>query len=466
MLTQIKKWINQNHLLQKGDKVLAACSGGPDSLALVSILHHLKDEYELTLAVAHVDHMFRGAESAADAAFVAEMCKKLSIPCFQTAIDVPRYIAETGKSPQDAARILRYQYLRQVAHTMGNGKIATGHHRDDQAETVLIHLLRGAGGSGIGGMKACDAGIIRPLLDVSRSQIEQYCRDNDLSPRLDSTNLQTKYRRNKIRIELIPLLEREYNVNISDAICRTAILIGDEHNYVAEAANNTWPSIGQEENKLVTLNCERLNCLHIALKREIIRRAVEKIRGDLKGITFYHVEKLIELANCGQVGSLVELPGGIIARRNYTKVSFCVQEPASPKSAASLEVPLSVPGVTPIPKMGITITASLQDKNAGLRSKNTAVFDWQEITTPLYVRLRKAGDRFQPLGMSGNKKLKDFFIDAKIPQEERDSVPIICDDRGILWIGGYRQTDRGKVTEKTTHFLQLTIQNQEAFSND
>ncbi len=459
MLEKIKAWINYHRLLPSGGTVLAACSGGPDSLVLVHILYVLRSEYDITVAVAHVDHMFRGEESAQDSEFVADFCKKLGLACYQTAINVPAYIKESGRSPQDCARVLRYEYLRQVAQTLGGAKIATGHHRDDQAETVLINLIRGAGAEGLSGIKPANNGIIRPLLAISRKEIEHYCHKEGLIPRLDSSNFKTYYLRNRVRLSLLPELESGYNPAIKEALWRTAVIVSDEHDFVHITAKNMWQQIVGVKQDIFAVDIRRLASLHVALQREIFRMVIEKIQGNLTGITFYHVEKLLEMAFKGTVGSIMELPGGLIACKGYQTLELGKSVPiAAPVVIHPPGLRLAVPGTTFIPEFGCRVNARLL--TAGLKPDNlmTALFDWQVLRPPLYVRTRVPGDRFNPLGMQGSKKLKDFFIDVKIPREERERALIFCDSQGIVWIGGYRQAEQAKVTGRTRQFLELTIE--------
>jgi len=459
MLTKVRSVIEKYKLVAGGDSVLVACSGGPDSLALVHIFYQLRADYNINLAVAHVNHMLRGSESDADAAFVAEFCARLDLPYFQTSVDVPGYVAGYGFSTEEAARILRYRYLRQIAKQLGGAKIAVGHHQDDQAETILLNLFRGAGSAGLTGMKPARDEIIRPLLMVSRQEIDDYCHSHDLLPRLDSTNLKSDYSRNYLRIELMPLIKRRFNANISETLARTALLVSDEHEFIATQADKLWPEVVQESSgEDVNIDCLQLNSLHSALRREIFRKAIAKKRGDLKGITFFHVERLIELALNGSVGSVIELPGKLVARKGYRQVVLTAALPAVP--SPGIPAPgseLKVPGVTILPALGLIVTARLFDVRPMEEEGVTATFPCAGLVPPLYVRTRQDGDRFWPAGSVGGKKLKSFFIDNKIPRENRDQIPIFCDQRGIFWVGGYRRAERTESGGDSNCFLELTI---------
>lgn len=276
MFDKIKEWINNYTMVGPDSRILAACSGGPDSLALVHILHRLKVEIGFGLAVAHVNHMFR-PEAAKEAEFVAAFSHQLGLKCLVTAIDVPAYSKTSKTSPEEAGRFLRYRYLRQVAAEWGGAQIATGHHKDDQVETVLLNFLRGAGSAGLRGMQPVNGDIIRPLLAVSRFEIEAYCREQGLQPCYDSSNFTPDYRRNRIRLELLPALEKNYNPSVREAIWRLASLAGDEYRYISREAAKRWDAV-VVEGETLTIDSQALTTLPKALQRELIRQVIEKKR--------------------------------------------------------------------------------------------------------------------------------------------------------------------------------------------
>jgi tRNA(Ile)-lysidine synthase len=458
MLRKVRQWIHRHRLIGAGDRVLAACSGGPDSMALVHILLTLGPEYGFTLAVGHMNHMLRGEESAEDERFVETFCHRHHVPFYRTAVNVRRFAQETGKSVEDAARIVRYDWLRKQAFALGGAKIATGHHRDDQAETVLINLLRGAGSAGLRGMQPESGGIIRPLLTVSRREIAAYCAEHKLNPRTDSTNSETDYVRNRIRLQLLPYLEKEYNPAVREALWRTAVLLSDEHSFIRKAADGLWPQVAQENGNSIILDGNLLLEQHNALQREIFRLAIEKKRGSLKGISFFHVEKLIYMVETASVGSVMELPGGLLAKKSYSGVEIGYEKTAKPMQTALSGTKIDVPGETCITQFNIKIIASILPMCPQSTSPMTAVFDRHALMPPLYVRTRLPGDRFKPVGLNGTKKLKDFFIDEKVPRCKRDEILIFCDGGGIIWVSGYRQAEYARVNAHTTEYLQLTIE--------
>ena len=464
MLDKVKTWINNYQLIKPGSRILAACSGGPDSLALVHILHRLKAEYGFSVAVAHVNHMLR-PEAAEEAEFVEAFATSLGLTCSVTNINVLAYSkANKISSQEEAARLLRYQYLRRIAAEWGGAQIATGHHRDDQVETVLLNFLRGAGSGGLRGMKPLNGDVMRPLLAVSRPEIEAYCEEQGLQPRHDSTNFTTEYRRNRIRLELLPALEESYNPAIREAIWRLASLVGAEHDYICGEAAKLWGKVATAGDS-ITIESQGLAALPVALQRELIRQAIEKKRGALTGISFEHVEKLLTMVlSSGTVGSLLTLPGGLIARKTYTGlvVENGVLYQPQPVPAKRVEpVALVVPGSTTIGSS--TIVAELVTALPLKKGENTAVFDLEKLILPLIVRSRLPGDRFRPRGLNGSKKLKNFLIDHKVPEAVRDDVPIVVDQQEIIWVAGYRQSEHGRIGETTKKILQLSITKQEEF---
>ncbi len=322
---------------------------------------------------------------------------------------------------------------------------------------MLLNLFRGAGTAGLAGMKPVAGDVIRPLLDIGREEIEAYCRANALAPRTDSSNYDAVFMRNYLRLELIPRLAAVFNANITATLCRTAELVGDEHDFVAAAARAAWPGVVREERDGLEIDCRALAGLHVALRREVVRQAVEKKRGDLRGISFFHVEKLLELALQGATGQLGELPGGLTARKEYGRLVFAAESPPAAAGIGPPGVAVAVPGRTPLPALGITVAARLTAARPADAGPGSAIFAWDELAPPIFVRTRQPGDRLRP----GGKKVKEYLIDAKVPQRRRDSVPVFTDGQGIFWLGGVRQASRGRPERPTGAYLQLIIEQQE-----
>jgi len=447
----------------KGRKMLVGVSGGADSVCLLHILDQLKGILGISLHVAHLNHMLRGVDSDSDAHYVAEISGTLGIPAIIEKRDVEVYRKEHRLSLEEAAREVRHVFFAEVAKSIGAWCIALGHTQDDQVETILMHLVRGTGLGGLRGMGPITSlhlkgdrvlVVVRPLLEVAKMETEDYCRTYDLKPRSDSSNYSFNYTRNRFRGELIPLL-KSYNKNFDAALMRTARAVAADLSFIEKEVSMVWDRVVTDQPNGLTLDREALLSLHPALQRHLLRRALGEVLGDLVDIQSIHVEKMIE-ALSKPAGKRLSLPRGTVFYIGYdscmvTKGVF----DTCPFPALEGEYRLNVPGDTVL--SGWRVTASVTQhgsKTEGFR----ASLDLDEARNDLVVRGRKAGDRFQPLGMSEPKKLQDFMVDAKIARSWRDCVPLVCSESGILWVVGWRIADQVKVTDSTKRVLRLEFE--------
>lgn len=458
---RVYNFITAHQMLTPGDEVLAAVSGGPDSVALLHILHSLREQLGIGLCVAHLDHMFRGEESQADAQFVVQLCRDMHISCLAQKVNVTKYGREHKLSSQVAARDVRYRFLDQAAERFGANKIAFGHHADDQAETVLLNLLRGAGPTGISGIAPVrDNRYIRPLLAVRRKEIEEYCHEQGLSYRIDSSNKKTVYLRNKIRLQLIPQLEHEYNPEIVTALGRLAELNRVEDHYLELKTEEILNRLAQIDNEKIQLPVSELNCLQLALQRRVIRLAWQNLTGKNRDLSYHHVQAVLEQCKDHEP-STVQLPGGVNCKIYQGKITFAYSSPQG--AVLNICCPLVLPGQTKVEELGIVVQTAVCSRqqfraNPAKLPINEAAFDYDKISDRLYVRTRRKGDRFTPQGAGGTVKLKKFFIDQKVPREKRHSIPLICTQREIIWVSGLRVGEYWKVTERTSKVLHICIQ--------
>ncbi|MBD3366726.1 MAG: tRNA lysidine(34) synthetase TilS [Candidatus Eisenbacteria bacterium] len=449
-------------LISERDTVLAAVSGGADSVAMLRILLELRETLGIRVKAAHLDHRFRGEESRDDARFVRDLCDELDVPCFTEEVNVPRFVMAHGYSKQEAARMLRYQYLVKVMKLEYCQRIATGHTADDQAETVLMRLLRGSGPDGLSGIPHRGEGgmVIRPLLDVRREEVEAWLGGRGAAWRTDSSNLTSDYTRNRIRLELMPVLE-EYNPSIRDALVRTGAIMTDVAAHLERATDEALPSVIQSTRRgLFALDSAQLAHYDEALQRSLFRRVFASLRPDLAPLASRHVDNLLELLRRDDVGASVELPGGARARLEHGRL--VVSEGDGPPTFA--EARLDVPGSVEFPEARLRITADVAPHGASAidasdPGEGVTVFDLDAVELPLSVRPRRPGDRIRPFGMDGTKSLKELMIDEKIPFGLRDALPIVCDAAGDLcWVVGVRRSAAAPVTEATRRVLRVTAE--------
>ena len=456
MIERVEAFCQQNKLFDRGDAIVIACSGGPDSLALADILLQLRQKWELQLCIAHFEHGIRGEASQADAAFVKSFAAEREVPFRMEEGDAPAYARERGLSLETAARDMRYAFLRRVSSELGGACIATAHHADDQAETVLMHIIRGSGMDGLAGLRPARAGLIRPLLAVTRREIEAYCKARGLAPRHDATNDIPDCRRNQLRLELLPELRQKYNPSITAALCQLSLLAADESDFISAETDRLWPQLIKRRESVLLLDAQAVRALHPVLQRAVLRRAAEQLRGSLQGLGFVHFEALRDMLG-GTTGKSIVLPGGLTAQMSYGWLRL---ETGREKERLIFEpVTLKVPGFTELPINGLCAEVKLLAHRPELQGPGEFCCDFDQLAGPLVVRQRRQGDRLQL--SYGTKKLKDFLVDAKVPRDERDHVLLFCDARGILWAAGLRKTILAQINAATRRFLYLKISENE-----
>ncbi len=455
----------REHGLIPEPRLVVAVSGGPDSVCLLHILCKLRDKLGTKLHVAHLNHQLRGAESEADAEYVAQLARKLDLPATIERRDVKAYRAEQRLSLEEAAREVRYTFLAQVAESIGTDRVAVGHTADDHIETILMHLIRGSGTKGLRGLLPSSrwqspAGgsliIARPLLPLSREETALYCQQLELEPRLDASNLSLSPLRNRIRQQLLPLL-RSYNPRVAEALLRTAHIAADDLAFLEEEAARRWDEITREQGKSITFDKAKFLELPPALKRHLLRTALEKLLGTLKDVETCHIEDMME-ALSKPAGKKIILLGGLVFSIQYDEYLLGPDPAAlSPYPVLEGEFALVIPGKTELP--GWQVTASIIGREEMKEKDNdfTAYFDLDKVGRKLLVRPRRPGDRFQPLGMSQPKKLNEFMIDRKIPRPWRGRIPIVCSPQHIVWVAGWQIDERVKVTETTQKVLRLEM---------
>ena len=477
LLETVRRTINRHQMFDPGETLVVGVSGGPDSLCLLHVLRELRGEYDVRLHVAHLDHQIRGQESAADAAFVARVAEEWGIPATVAARDVPAYARERRLAIEEAARQARYAFLAGVAQETGARKVAVAHNAGDQVESVLMHFLRGAGLAGLRGMgpvspwpsqpitsPPLDLILLRPLLEVPRAEIEAYCRQHRLQPRFDRSNLDTTYYRNRLRHELIPLLET-YNPGVREVVRRTARVIADDHEYLREQGRRAWEGVVTEADGAFVFALEPWRQLHPSLQRQLLREAIRRLRRGLRNINWVHIEGALTVLNERPTGSIATLPQGLQLFKGYDRFTVGEALPRPDLPLLTVErLPLTVPGVTPLPKSAWQVEARILSRGELTGEHFSDANPWQTVLAydragpELALRRRRPGDRFQPLGLGGRAKaVSEFMINEKIPAHIRDEFPLVVSPRHIVWIPGWRLDERVKITEGTKRVLWLAF---------
>ena len=502
LVEQAQAALGESSLVERGDTVIVGVSGGADSVALLDVLTRLAAPLRLTVHAAHLDHRLR-PDSAEDAAFVAALTARLSVPLTLGQADVAGYVEAAALSLEEAARQLRYAFLVAMARQQGARRVAVAHHLQDQAETVLLNLLRGAGLAGLRGMtplaplppvpddvwaggwltgveppdqprvrskRPQDVALVRPFLRLPRSDILAYVAERGLPYREDASNRDPRFTRNRVRHELLPVLAT-YNPAIVESLGRMARRLADDLAYLEEQADDLWQSTVRAVADGLELDLNMLTQQPLALQRQLVRLAVDSLRG-LRDVTAEPIEAVVDLANAGETGERRSLPG-LTARRGYRTLFIGPGDrpvPGWPLVAQTEPVPVEVPGLTSLPGTTwalsveavpaeelpeIVQTAQRQARQRRQTETNevpelAAVIDARVAQNGLWIRPRQRGESFQPLGLRGRSRtLHEFMIDAHIPSEVRDRVPLVVNTEHVVWVGGFRLDHRARLTPET-----------------
>jgi tRNA(Ile)-lysidine synthase len=458
---KVKETIRKYRMLSPGDGVLVAVSGGPDSVALLRVLWQLKDEINLRLEVAHLQHGIRGEEAREDARFVADMADGLALPFHLKELELSKIKAERGKGNlEEMAREARRDYFAAVAEERGIRKVALGHTRDDQAETFLMRLLRGGGRKGLSGMNPVTSlkevegspVLIRPLIESSRSEIENYLAAEKLEYRTDRTNRDAALLRNWVRLDLLPRLKERIDPRLDERLTCTAEVMRDEEMFLRELTRKLLPQVARKG------DLQRAPLLEqpVAMQRRLIRLWLEAALGTLRGVEFDHVEAILSLISDGPPQGRVAIPKGREVVRSYDilRVEKKTRTRRAPCYSYALpleeELVISEAGVKMARARGVLSDARPHDDLE-------AVFDSSALPQTLTVRNFRDGDRFQPLGMRGHKKVKDLFIEKKVPLAVRAALPLLLAGEEILWIPGYGRSEIAKVGGATKEVVRVKL---------
>lgn len=476
MITEkVRKTIAEKSLIEKGEHIVIGVSGGPDSVCLLHVLHCLSEEWNLSLHVVHINHCMRGQASDLDQTYTESLCRSLGIPCRVFAYDVKAMAASEGLTTEEMGRQLRYGAFHQVREELlatdqregkiSTVKIAVAHNLNDQAETVLMRILRGTGTDGLAAMEYIrDGEIIRPLLDVSRAEIEEYCDKNGLEPRVDLTNLEPIYTRNKIRLELIPFLQDNYNKNVLTALSRLVRIASEDKDFIYKHVEDAL-RVTAGEGPGRTVNREEFRKLHPAVSKRVIVRTFKEM-GLAQDISAVHLAGGDQMIREGKTGDQMDFPKGYGLRISYDVAEFSkrrvksIQESCK-KNGMDFTYQINLDGITEIPALNAVLKVKIlkadrMEQTIRENSFSAHLAHLEQISKgTLSIRNRRPGDYIVPLGMTGTKKLQDFFVDEKLKREDRDRIPLVCLGSEVLWVVGGRISENYKIKRDTEEIVYL-----------
>ncbi len=461
LYSQVKKTIDRYHLFDRGDRIVVGVSGGVDSMVLLHLLNVFRKDSDLSLIVAHVDHGLRPEESKKEAELVEKESTRLGLPFEYGPFDVRAFSQTAGLSLQDAARRIRFHFFRTLLLKWQAQKIALGHNADDQVETILLRLFRGSGLKGLKGMLPIrDRSVVRPLLETWRNDIESFASENKIPYLIDSSNLKKDYLRNRIRLDLIPLIEREYQSKFRALVLRTSAILREEDDYLEREAEEAYQEIVLEEKDGFSFRISDFQSRHPTIKWRVLLSLLGRFyrEENVEEEAWSAIDPLYKKLRRPPPSFLLELPHGIHVEKRYDRV---ILKKGRIRLVPPFEVDLSTPGHTLIKEIGkeVWVEEWNEELKEGslIQSQDVAFLDYQKLQFPLRMRNFRPGDRFQPLGVKGEQKLKEFFIDHKVPRFERPEVPLLISGEWIAWVVGYRVSDRVKVTDQTKKVLRIEV---------
>ncbi len=451
MLQEINDYIVINQLFSKGAVVIAAVSGGPDSVALLHILKKLAPVQGIKLLAAHLNHQLRD-EADEEEEFVRSLCREWQIPFYCKTLDVKKAAAAQKKGLEEAARDCRYQYFDELKHEIQAHCVATAHHRDDQAETILLHFLRGSGIKGLRGILPANGYLVRPLLGVNRAAIETYLEENSLSYRIDRSNYDLRFMRNRMRHELIPYLQKEFNPRIVDNLDRLGSIAREEHEAMEIETNILMASaVLSYDKEQVVIDSRFFGTLHPAFQRRIILSVLGRLKGDY-GWSALDVQLIMDLQHKPGSAKKIKLRKSIWVRKTYDQLIIGDRL----EKEINYCYPVTTPGFISIKETGDKFcfdNMTMEEYKKG--SRDEIYLDYDKLAKDIFLRTRKAGDRISLSGMKGRKRIKDYFIDKKIPVIERSRIPLLASQDEVYAVVGHSISRNAGVDENTNNVLVI-----------
>lgn len=452
MVNRVQIFIESNNLIKAGELVILGVSGGPDSMALLHIMLDLSARMGFRIAVAHLNHCLR-PEADEEETFILETCKEMGIECFARRVLIEELARERQSGLEETGRYARYSFFEEIRQAHGGHHVATAHHSDDAAESVLLHLLRGTGIKGLRGIMPQNGVVIRPLLRVSKDELLGYLDLNQIRYFHDQTNEDQYYLRNRIRIKLIPLLQQEFNPRIVDKLNQLASVAGAENQVMEEQTEILWQRVLlQKEYSTLILDNEGLSCLPLAFRRRIVRKALSFLTSAEWGIE--DVETVLAFSARDNIGSAqaLHLKKKVRVIKSYDKMVFTIQ----PAERACFLHELPIPGRVVIPASDYCYQAEVVDRRDYVPRPEAIGLDFECLTQPLYLRSRQTGDYFFQPGLNGRKKLKKYLIEARVPYYDRDRIVLLTGEGHEVYAAlGLFVSNKASITSQTRSVLRI-----------
>lgn len=459
MLNKVTNYINDNKLIEKQDKVLIALSGGPDSVCMLHILYKLKEVFDIELGAIHINHMLRGDESDKDEEYIIRLCSELGINYYVKRIDIECVANKEGVSLEVAGRNERYKAFEEIRKEHSYNKIAVAHNENDQAETVIMRMMRGTGLEGLTGIKSKRKdGIIRPILCLKRNEIEDYCKENNLNPRIDKSNHERIYSRNRVRLDILPYMKEHFNDDIVETLNRMVLLLQKDNEFIEEYSKKCYNKYCKTKINELIINKELFKDEMDSIISRVIIMAFKNISNSHENFEMKHINQITSLSK-NSTGKKINLTNNIVCENLYGDIIFKSNQSQNKNNNNNVL----------IKKEEFSNNIYFEDyeikfqviENNGKEKfpKNDLIklFDYDKIKRDILIRHRKDGDKIVPLGMNGSKKIKDIFMDLKIPRDDRDEIPIVCFDDEISWVVGCKTSQKFKITKDTKKILKIAF---------
>ena len=456
---KVMSYIRDNNLIRSGDKILVALSGGPDSVCLLNILYNLKDKLDIEIGSAHLNHMLRDKDAFEDEEYVKDLCENLNIPCFVKRVDINKYSKEKKMSSEMAGRDSRYNFFEEVIKKHGYNKIAVAHNENDQAETVIMRMMRGTGLEGLTGIKSKRKdGIIRPILCLKRNEIEDYCKENNLNPRIDKSNHERIYSRNRVRLDILPYMKEHFNDDIVETLNRMVLLLQKDNEFIEEYSKRCYNKYCKTKINELIIKKELFKDEMDSIISRVIIMAFKNISNSHENFEMKHINQITSLSK-NSTGKKINLTNNIVCENLYGDIIFKSNQSQNKNNNNKVLIKKEEFSNN-IYFEDYEIKFQVIDNNYKEKfPKNDLIklFDYDKIKRDILIRHRKDGDKIVPLGMNGSKKIKDIFMDLKIPRDDRDEIPIVCFDDEISWVVGCKTSQKFKITKDTKKILKIAF---------